>query len=422
MSPITAIGFALLGPSLLLLGLQRRWNHWLAQLLASVVAVVSIFGVLDFVLDPTTTHTHIAPPTALILLLLSFSWVLCRTNWGLGALLASASPGWESARRILPASIAVPIAIGWFGWKGQSAGLYSHWTGVALMIVSTAIMLTAITAWNAYVIDRTETERQRAQESVQRLAWIVTSSQDAIIGKTLDGIVTSWNPGAEAVYGYSAEEMIHHPVSVCIPPDRLDEFQAIMQQVRQGEPVRCCETSRIRKNGQKFEVSLSVSPLKDKSGKIIGVSTIARDITERKHAEEELREASLYTRSLIEASLDPLVTISREGKITDVNEATEKVTGVARERLIGSDFSSYFTEPETAQRGYEEVFAKGFVHDYPLAIRHTAGSVTDVLYNASIFQNERGEIAGVFAAARDITERKRAEDAFASAASASPSR
>ena len=141
-----------------------------------------------------------------------------------------------------------------------------------------------------------------------------------------------------------------------------------------------------------------------------GVFAAARDITERKRTEERLRIASRYTRTLIEASLDPLVTISREGKITDVNEATEQVTGVSRERLIGSDYCDYFTKPEMARRGYQQVFAEGTVRDYPLAIRGTAGMVTDVLYNATVFKNEAGEIEGVFAAARDVTARKRAEE------------
>jgi len=149
---------------------------------------------------------------------------------------------------------------------------------------------------------------------------------------------------------------------------------------------------------------------KNEAGEVEGVFAAARDVTERKRAEQKLRTASLYTRSLIEASVDPLVTISRQGKITDVNEATEKVTGVSREQLIGSDFSDYFTDPESARQGYEQVFAQGAVQDYPLAIRGTAGKVTDVLYNATVFKNEAGEVEGVFAAARDITERKRAEE------------
>jgi PAS domain S-box-containing protein len=104
---------------------------------------------------------------------------------------------------------------------------------------------------------------------------------------------------------------------------------------------------------------------------------MSNDISEKKQAEEQLRQASQYARSLIEASLDPLVTISPEGKITDVNEATMKVTGIFRDKLIGTDFSDYFTEPEDARKGCEQVFAKGFVTDYPLTIRHKDGRFTD---------------------------------------------
>lgn len=111
-----------------------------------------------------------------------------------------------------------------------------------------------------------------------------------------------------------------------------------------------------------------------------------------------------YARSLIEASLDPLVTISPEGKITDVNEASVKVTGILRENLIDTDFSNYFTDPKKAQQGYLRVFEKGFVSDYPLTIKHKNGNLTDVLYNASVYKDDKGNVLGVFAAARDVTE------------------
>ncbi len=130
----------------------------------------------------------------------------------------------------------------------------------------------------------------------------------------------------------------------------------------------------------------------------------------RKLAEQKLLAASLYSRSLLEASLDPLVTISKEGKITDVNKATENVTGCSREELIGSDFSNYFTAPDEARAGYQKVFMEGLVKDYPLAIRAKSGRITDVLYNASVYLNPQGEIQGVFAAARDVTERKAMEN------------
>ena len=130
----------------------------------------------------------------------------------------------------------------------------------------------------------------------------------------------------------------------------------------------------------------------------------------RRQAEAEIRMVSAYARSLIEVSLDPLVTISPAGKITDVNRATEEATGIPRPRLIDSDFSDYFTEPDKARQGYQQVMSLGFVRDYPLALRHTSGRVMDVLYNAAIYKNEAGEVEGVFAAARDVTERKRAEE------------
>ncbi len=133
-------------------------------------------------------------------------------------------------------------------------------------------------------------------------------------------------------------------------------------------------------------------------------------LKKRKEAEEKLRAASLYTRSLIEVSLDPLVTISADGKITDVNKATEEVTGITRENLIGSNFSDYFVDPQKANEGYRKVIADGFVVDYPLTIRHISGYTTPVLYNASLYKNEKGEIQGVFAAARDITKLKEAEE------------
>jgi PAS domain S-box-containing protein len=193
---------------------------------------------------------------------------------------------------------------------------------------------------------------------------------------------------------------------------------------------------------------VSTTPLCDAQGELIGTVHVARDITEhkqaeaaiqrahddleilvqertaelkgvvealqdemaeRKQAEAALRTASLYARSLIEASLDPFVTISAEGKVTDVNKATELITGISRDQLIGSDFSIYFTEPDKAREGYEKVFSEGSVRDYPLAIRDTSGHSTDVLYNATVYRNEAGEVQGVFAAARDVTAQKLAE-------------
>jgi PAS domain S-box-containing protein len=150
---------------------------------------------------------------------------------------------------------------------------------------------------------------------------------------------------------------------------------------------------------------LNARRMENEAGQPLQIVLAIEDITDRK-------QASQYARSLIEASLDPLVTISAEGKITDVNEGLIKVTGMARGKLIGTDFSDYFTEPEKARGAYQQVFAKGFATDYPLTIRHQDGRLTDVLYNASVYKDMSGNVLGVFAAARDITDRKQAEESL----------
>src|SRR5271157_1520865 len=167
---------------------------------------------------------------------------------------------------------------------------------------------------------------------------------------------------------------------------------------------------RIRKSdGEYGHFAVRGVPVLQADGSVREWVGTCTDITERKRAEEALRRASAYNRRLLEASLDPLVTIGPDGKITDVNEATEAATGYRRAELIGKDFADYFTEPEEAREGYRRVFREGLVRDYPLEVRHRDGRVTPVVYNASVYRDEAGQVIGVFAAARDITAQKRAE-------------
>ena len=256
------------------------------------------------------------------------------------------------------------------------------------------------------------TDRKKIDKENAILASIVAHSEDAIIGKSLSGNILNWNSGAERIYGYSADEMIGQHISVLMPPGITDEFGYLLEKIRKGETVLHYDTTRVRKDGTQIQVSLVISPIMDSKGTLIGASTIAHDITERRKAEEATERANAYNRSLIEASLDPLVTINLDGKISDVNEATIRITGCSREELLGTDFSDYFTNPVLAEAGYQRVFREGSVTDYELEIRHKDGYITPVLYNASVYRDASGNVTGVFAAARDITERKKAEDAL----------
>jgi PAS domain S-box-containing protein len=188
-----------------------------------------------------------------------------------------------------------------------------------------------------------------------------------------------------------------------------------------SEPCEICESYTVMKtraphhwfwtgpNGRDYDIY--DFPFTDSDGSFM-ILEMGTDITERKKAEEALHKANAYNRSLIEASPDPLLTINPDGTISDVNEATIRITGFSRRELIGTDFSDYFTEPVKAKAGYEKVFRDGSVTDYVLEIRHRNGQVTSVLYNATVYRDTAGNVIGVFAAARDITERKKAEDAI----------
>lgn len=150
-------------------------------------------------------------------------------------------------------------------------------------------------------------------------------------------------------------------------------------------------------------------PLTDNDGSSL-ILEMGIDITEVKKSQDELRNLNAYNRSLIEANLDTLVTITPDGKIGDVNAATEAVTGYSRDELIGTDFLNYFTDPQKALAGYQEVFKTGTVRDHELEIQHKDGHITPVAYNASVYFDETGNVAGVFAGARDLTELKRKEN------------
>jgi PAS domain S-box-containing protein len=254
------------------------------------------------------------------------------------------------------------------------------------------------------------TERRRVEEELRLQAMVLDQIEDRVTVTDLEGTITYVNNAECRALKHSREDLTGRSVELYgEDPARGATQREIIEKTRSEGEWRG-EIVNFAADGTDFVLDCRTRLIRDSSGLPVAMCGIATDITERKRIEEELRVASLYARSLIESGLDPLVTINPDGKIADVNKATEEVTGVSREKLIGTDFSDYFTEPDKAREGYQQVFAQGVVRDYPLTIRHSTGYNTDVLYNASVYRNEAGEVQGVFAAAHDITERKRAEE------------
>lgn len=191
--------------------------------------------------------------------------------------------------------------------------------------------------------------RTHAEQVASRLAAIVASADDAIIGKTLDGIVTDWNPGAEAIFGYSAAEAIGQPLSILLPPGQEDEMARILQRIRAGERVDHYETRRRRKDGQIIDVSLTISPLWDNNGRLTGASKVARDITATKRAQTELREREAHLHAVLETIPDAMILINENGIIRSFSAAAERLFGHTARDAIGQNVSCLMPSPYREQ-------------------------------------------------------------------------
>ena len=258
-------------------------------------------------------------------------------------------------------------------------------------------------------IDITEKRENEDRLHLQSVAMEMAAS--AILITNAEGVIEWVNAAFVRISGYTAAEAIGQKPSILksgLQP--ASYYREMWDTILSGQVWRGQLRNKHR-DGSLFDEESIITPLTNSDGKITHFIAIKTDITERRKGEEALRAASAYARSLIEASLDPLVTIDVTGRITDVNAATIHATGVPRGELIGTDFSNYFTEPARAREGYQRVFAEGSVYDYPLTLRSATGGRMQVLYNATVYRDSHGNVVGVFAAARDITDRQRAETA-----------
>ena len=250
-------------------------------------------------------------------------------------------------------------------------------------------------------------ERKRAEEATQRLASIVDSSDDAIISKDLDGIISSWNNAASRLFGYEAAEVIGKPVTILIPQDRRDEELFILQQIRRGERIDHYETVRRRKDGGLIDVSLTVSPVRNAQGKIIGASKIARDITKRKREVD----AALLLASIVETSDDAIISKNLDGIITSWNKGAERIFGYMAEEIIGKSVKVLIPRENHAEEDtiLERIRRGQRIEHYETIRQRKHGSLINVSLTVSPVADHQGKIVGASKIARDITERTRTE-------------
>src|SRR5471030_632393 len=304
-------------------------------------------------------------------------------------------------------------------------------------VVSVTALRDAQDAIIGYLLIGTDnTARQQAEEALLKAgalqSAIFNSANFSSIATDAKGVIQIFNVGAERMLGYAAAEVMNKitPAEISDPQEVIARAKTLSSelgtQIEPGFEALVFKASRgiediyeltyIRKDGSRFPAVVSVTALRDAQDAIIGYLLIGTDNTARKQVEEErqkldqrLRDQHFYTRSLLESNIDALMAIDPRGIITDVNKQTEALTGCTRDELIGAPFKNYFTDAERAEAGINRVRSEESVTDYELTARARDGKQTVVSYNATTFYDRNRTLQGVFAAARDVTERKRVE-------------
>ena len=289
------------------------------------------------------------------------------------------------------------------------------------------------------LIGTDNTARKQAEEALLKAgalqSAIFNSANFSSIATDEKGVIQIFNVGAERMLGYTAAEVMNKitPADISDPQEVITRAKALSAElgttITPGFEALVFKASRgiediyeltyIRKDGSRFPAIVSVTALRDAQGGIIGYLLIGTDNTARKQVEAErmlldqrVRDQQFYTRSLIESNIDALITTDPRGIITDVNKQMEALTGCTRDELIGAPFKDYFTDPERAEAGIKLVLGESKLTDYELTARARDGKETVVSYNATTFHDRDRKLQGVFAAARDVTERKRYEQSL----------
>lgn len=286
MAAMAASAFVLSGMALWLMDVAAaaRARRWLAV----GVLLIGLVGLIGYLLDVPSSDAFAAPfstvaiHTAAAFLLLAVGVLFARPDSGLVALMATSTPAGTMLRRVLPASIGLLLLVSWMDAAAVRAGLVRPVYGHALSLAGAIAMITAILGWTARVLR--EAERLRAEVEEQRGRWaaIVESSFDAMGSSTLDGVFTSWNRGAEQMFGYQAEEVVGRDTRMIVPADRRGELAGLLDRLRGGSSMESLETVRVRKDGTPIDVSMVVSPVRSSDGAITGLAVVTRDITARK--------------------------------------------------------------------------------------------------------------------------------------------
>lgn len=413
MSGATALGVLLLGGSVLLMSNRRPYPAQGLALLAFLNGLIACVGYLvnAEALYQIPGYSSMPLRVGILFVVTSMGVLAARPHVGVMAAVTSESMGGVMARRVLPLVLVVPVLFSWLRWRTQLAGLYGLELGVAISTLGVVIVFAAVLWLSAMWLNGIDDRRREVEQRNYDLAAIVESSSDAIFSKDLSGTIISWNHGAERLYGYSPGEMIGQPIITIIPAELRGEETELLREIAAGRLVTREQTRRQRKDGSLVDVSLIISPVRDPKGQIVGASTIAHDITERKRAEDALRDSEGRYRRLFETAKDGILILDEHsGLIIDVNPFLTGLLGYRREEFLGKSLWDIgpFRRSQESKIAFQELKDNRYIRYEDLPLETRTGQRVNVEFVSNVYGVNGASV--IQCNIRDISARKRAEE------------
>ncbi len=356
-----------------------------------------------------TTKMGMALPSALAGFALASGILLARPRHGLAAPLMAAGAAGEVARRLFPAVLAIPLMAIALRWLLERFDLANTATGASIMVLSLIGLGYGLLLWNGNALERAEEARHRSEAERAMLAAFVAATDDAIVGTSPDGTIKSWNQAAETLFGYRAVEMIGASAERAVPADRRGEFAYLLSSVAAGRRFQNFETVLLRIDGTPFDASLTVSPVMDADGRVTGIVTVIRDVSERHRLESELRFREAELRGLVESAPDAVLVLDERDRVDFVNPRAEVMFGRRRGELAGMALGELVSGPigggggsAAADAPPVQLDAEGIRLDgshFPVEISRARVDLTEGTFRVAFV--------------RDITERKQAAETMA---------
>ncbi len=415
MAPSTSTAFFLAGAALAL-ATTRRFSR-LFQTLAVAVFLIGWIEICNVVYggQSLSRYTRMPSQTACCFCIVGLGILCSRRDYGLMQLMCHESAGGVIMRRLLPAVLLVPLAMNWLELQMERWRVFPPESDQMIFTLVDVLIFGAVMWGTAATLHRKDLEQKQIKESLNEsqelLHAIVESSEDAIISKNLQGFITSWNEGAQKLFGYAAEDAIGKSMRMLIPKDRANEEDEILHRIKSGKKIEHIETVRIHKDGRALHISATISPIRDEQNKVIGASQIARDITNRKQAELALTESEARLRLVTENVRVGLVIINSNREYTYANSTYSEILGLGSESLIGkrvADLPTAVYEEQVKPRLDDAFSGKSVRYELQYRLGHK-----EHIYVVSYEPMKTDKaVSMIVAVISDITERRNLEAQF----------